>query len=50
MPALVSENQQFNGLQDLVHRYDSLRRNAGAVSVVPANTARDYALSFNARA
>ncbi|MFT7291937.1 MAG: hypothetical protein ACI8SG_000834 [Marinobacter psychrophilus] len=47
---LVSENQQFNGLQDLVHRYDSLRRNAEAVSVASANTARDYALSFNARA
>lgn len=47
---LISENQQFNGLQDLVHRYDSLRRNATSVSAVSANTARDYALSFNARA
>jgi len=47
---LISDNQQFNGLQDLVHRYDSLRRNAGDVSAAPANTARDYALSFNARA
>jgi hypothetical protein len=50
LDTLVSENQQFNGLQDLVHRYDSLRRNADAVSAVPTNTARDYALSFNARA
>jgi len=47
---LISDNQQFNGLQDLVHRYDSLRRNAGDVSAAPVNTARDYALSFNARA
>jgi len=50
LDTLISENQQFNGLQDLVHRYDSLRRNAGAVSTTPVNTARDYGLSFNARA
>lgn len=47
---LVSNNQHFNGLQDLVHRYDSLRRNAGAASLPTTDTARQYALSINARA
>ncbi|HCW88804.1 MAG TPA: hypothetical protein DHU56_01880 [Marinobacter sp.] len=47
LDTLVSENEQFNGLQDLVHRYDSLRRNTGA-AVQP--TSKAYAFSLNARA
>jgi hypothetical protein len=47
LDTLVSENEQFNGLQDLVHRYDNLRRNT-AVSASPAT--QSYAFSLNARA
>jgi hypothetical protein len=47
LDTLVSENEQFNGLQDLAHRYDSLRRNVDA-SAQPAPKA--YAFSLNARA
>lgn len=47
LDTLVSENEQFNGLQDLVHRYDNLRRNTSA-SATPAT--RSYAFSLNARA
>ena len=50
LSTLISENQQFNGLQDLVHRYDSLRRNAETVAITATSPARDYAFSFNARA
>jgi len=30
LDTLVSDNQQFNGLQDLVHRYDTMRRSVRA--------------------
>ncbi|GGY71007.1 hypothetical protein [Marinobacter zhanjiangensis] len=47
LDTLVSDNQQFNGLQDLVHRYDSIRRNYAGDTGSPA---RDYAFRLNARA
>lgn len=47
---MVSENQQFNGLQDLAHRYDSLRRNVSAAAAEAAGQARSYAFSLNTRA
>ena len=52
LDTLVSDNQQFNGLQDLVHRYDSIRKsfagNDDGMKV--SQTARDYAFRLNARA
>ncbi len=50
LDTLVSENQQFNGLQDLVHRYDSLRRSAGTEQFGVADNNRNYAFNLNARA
>lgn len=50
LDSLVSENQQFNGLGDLVHRYDSIRRTIGAEQVEAAGTQKSYAFSLNARA
>lgn len=50
LESLVSENDQFNGLGDLVHRYDNLRRMAGAEDMAAAGNQRDYAFSLNARA
>lgn len=50
LDTLVSENQQFNGLQDLVHRYDSLRRTVSSEQLEAAGTQRSYAFSFNAQA
>ncbi|MDX1633614.1 MAG: hypothetical protein R3280_03160 [Marinobacter sp.] len=50
LDTLVSENQQFNGLQDLVHRYDSLRRTVSSEQVEAAGGQRGYAFSFNAQA
>ncbi len=50
LSALVSENQQFNGLQDVLHRYDSLRRNTSANQSVPAGDSQRYAFNLNARA
>ncbi|MDX1754734.1 MAG: hypothetical protein R3175_01605 [Marinobacter sp.] len=50
LDSLVSENEQFNGLNDLVHRYDSIRRTIGAEQVEAAGTQRSYAFSLNARA
>lgn len=47
LDTLVSDNQQFNGLQDLVHRYDSIRRTYTGDTSAPA---RDYAFRLNARA
>lgn len=47
---LVSDNQQFNGLQDIAHRYDSLRRNIGAQVMEAAGNESQYAFSLNARA
>lgn len=50
LDTLVSENEQFNGLQDLVHRYDTLRRSAGAEGFEAATSNRGYALNLNAQA
>lgn len=50
LDTLISENQQFNGLQDLVHRYDTLRRSVGAGQMEAAGNTRAYAFNLNARA
>ncbi|MBU2954440.1 hypothetical protein [Marinobacter sp. F3R08] len=50
LDTLISENQQFNGLQDLVHRYDTLRRSVSAEQLEAAGNAREYAFNLNARA
>lgn len=50
LDTITSENQQFNGLQDLVHRYDTLRRSAAAGNAETFSSAREYAFSLNARA
>lgn len=47
LDTLVSDNQQFNGLQDLVHRYDSIRR---TFTTDTGSSSRDYAFRLNARA
>lgn len=47
LDTIVSENQQFNGLQDLVHRYDNLRRTAGSEQLEAAGNQRPYAYSLN---
>jgi len=49
LDSLVSENQQFNGLQDVIHRYDALRRTAGTGQQGAAATP-NYAFNLNARA
>lgn len=51
LETLVSDNQQFNGLQDLVHRYDSIRKSFSGPSLpLPEDTsARGYAFSLNQR-
>lgn len=48
LDTLVSDNQQFNGLQDLVHRYDTIRRSL--VGDGGDSLTRDYAFRLNARA
>ena len=50
LDTLVSEYQQFNGLQDLVHRYQSLRQSAGATPAENTTGSRAYAFNLNARA
>ncbi|MCK0107484.1 hypothetical protein [Marinobacter sp. S0848L] len=50
LSALVSENQQFNGLQDVLHRYDSLRRNTSVNQPVATSNSQRYAFNLNARA
>lgn len=54
LDSLVSDNAQFNGLQDLVHRYDSVRKafssQFGAAGAAPATEARGYSLSLNTQA
>lgn len=48
---LVSENKQFNGLQDLVHRYDTLRRSANAEQPEkPDSNTSHYAFNLNTQA
>lgn len=50
LETLVSEDQQFNGLQDLVHRYQTLRRNVESTTGSASDTASRYAFSLNVRA
>ena len=50
LDTLISENQQFNGLQELVHRYDTMRRSVGAGQMEAAGNTRAYAFNLNARA
>ncbi|MEQ9546395.1 MAG: hypothetical protein RIK85_10360 [Marinobacter sp.] len=50
LDTMVSDNQQFNGLQDLVHRYDTLRKSVGAEQMEAAGQRKHYAFSFNTRA
>ncbi|KMQ73875.1 hypothetical protein [Marinobacter subterrani] len=50
LDTLISDNQQFNGLQDLVHRYDTLRRSVSAEQIEAAGNTRSYAFNLNARA
>ncbi|MDF0752353.1 hypothetical protein NLU14_19160 [Marinobacter sp. 71-i] len=50
LDTLVSDNQQFNGLQDLAHRYDSLRRSANIDQATSYSDRRNFALSLNTRA
>lgn len=50
LDTLVSENQQFNGLQDLIHRYDNIRRSVSAEQIEAAGTSRTYAFNLNTRA
>lgn len=50
LDTLVSENQQFNGLQDVVNRYDTLRRSAPASPYDAAANRGAYAFNLNARA
>jgi len=49
LDSLLSENQQFNGLQDVIHRYDSLRRTATPAEAGISAHQR-YAFSLNTRA
>lgn len=49
LDSMVSENQQFNGLQDLVTRYDNLKRSASQQQLEAANQQR-YAFTLNTRA
>jgi len=50
LDTLISENQQFNGLQDLVHRYDTLRRSAPADPFGATTNRGAYAFNLNTRA
>ncbi|QSP93461.1 hypothetical protein LPB19_09495 [Marinobacter salinisoli] len=50
LETLVSDQEQFNGLQDLVHRYDNLRRSVASGPLENASEQRGYAFSLNARA
>lgn len=50
LDTLVSDNQQFNGLGDLVHRYDSLRQTLSAERIEAAGQRRNYAFNLNVRA
>ncbi|SOB76064.1 hypothetical protein SAMN04488490_1735 [Marinobacter sp. LV10R510-11A] len=50
LDTLISENQQFNGLQDLVNRYDTLRRSAPTSPFEAAGNRDAYAFNLNTRA
>ncbi len=50
LDSITSENQQFNGLQDLVHRYDSVRRSVAADETEAFSSPKGYAFRLNAQA
>jgi hypothetical protein len=50
LDTITSENRQFNGLQDLIHRYDSLRRSATSNENEALAAPRPYAFNLNTRA
>jgi hypothetical protein len=50
LDTLVSDNQQFNGLQDLAHRYDSMRQTINTDQATSYTDRRNFALSLNTRA
>ena len=50
LDTLVSDNQQYNGLQDLAHRYDSLRRTISTDQATNYADRKNFALSLNTRA
>jgi len=50
LDTITSENQQFNGLQDLVTRYDSVRRSVAADDTEAFTSPKSYAFSLNAQA
>lgn len=50
LDTLVSDNQQFNGLGDLVHRYDNLRQTLSAERIEAAGQQRNYAFNLNTQA
>ncbi len=50
LDTLVSDNQQFNGLQDLAHRYDSMRRTVNTDQAAGYTDRKNFALSLNTRA
>ena len=50
LDAMVSEKQEFNGLQDLIHRYDSLRRSTAASDGSGFTQGKGYAFSLNTQA
>lgn len=50
LDTIISENQQFNGLQDLVHRYDTLRRSAPSDPFEASGNRGAYAFNLNTRA
>ena len=50
LDTITSENQQFNGLQDLVHRYDSVRRSVAAGDAEVFSSPKSYAFSLNLQA
>lgn len=50
LDTITSDNQQFNDLQDLVHRYDSVRRSITTDDTAAFHPARSYAFSLNTQA
>ncbi|PXX89101.1 hypothetical protein DIT71_16115 [Marinobacter vulgaris] len=50
LDTLVSDNQQFNGLQDLAHRYDSMRQTISTDQAGGYTDRKNFALSLNTRA
>ncbi len=50
LDTLVSDNQQFNGLQDLAHRYDTMRQTINTDQATSYTDRRNFALNLNTRA